>query len=219
MEGQPIGSGLTKYSFSCASDCSTTTLGSESVTVIGESLHMHQTGVRMTNELIRNGEVANVGYVDVFEFKQQGSFAVQQDQYKILPGDAFRTTCYYRNGTKFGYSSQEEMCVVFLLYYPAKRIDFGSFGSFPWTCMYGIDFMPTCKEELEIQTLDGVEGLGRRFGTASQCMRGPNEANETTSNDSATPSIGSEEQPDSAHKTNFLDILNFLLVVCAVLSL
>jgi hypothetical protein len=218
MEGQPIEDGLTKYSFTCASDCSSTILGSESVTVLAESLHMHKTGIRMTNELVRNGEVANFGAVDVFEFEQQGSFKVQQGQYEIFPGDAFRTTCYYRDGTKFGFSSQEEMCVAFLLYYPAKRVDFGSFGSFQWACMYGIDSLPICKEELEIQALESVEGLGRRFGTSSKCTTGPpNVANNAPSNDTAA--TGSEEQTDSAHKKEFLVVMNLLLLVGAVMSL
>jgi Copper type II ascorbate-dependent monooxygenase, C-terminal domain len=213
MDGQPIEDGLTNYTFSCASDCTENILGSDSVTVMVESLHMHKTGIRMTNELIRNGEVVNSAAVDVFEFRQQGSFKVQQEQYKILPGDSFRTTCYYRDGTKFGYSSQEEMCVSFLLYYPAKRIDFGSFGSLPWSCYYGIDSLPTCKEELEFQTIESVEGLGRRFGTPSQCMTGSNEAG------TGTTLTGSEDQTDSAHKKSFLVIMNVLLVVCAFLSM
>jgi hypothetical protein len=220
MEGHVIADGLTTYSFSCASDCSQEVLGSESVTVFAESLHMHKTGVRMTNELIRNGEVVNMGVVDVYEFEQQGSFKVQQDQYQILPGDSFRTTCYYRDGTKFGYSSSEEMCVAFLMYYPAKRIDVGIFGSFPWSCVYGIDSLPVCKEELEFETLESVEDLGRRFGTPSQCMTTSNEGNDTPSNDTAATPTESEGQTDSAaYKADFLVWMNLLLVVCVVLLL
>lgn len=80
MAGQPIEEGLTNYTFTCASDCTDNVLGSDSVTVMIESLHMHKTGIRMTNELIRNGEVVNLGAVDVFEFQQQGSFNVQQER-------------------------------------------------------------------------------------------------------------------------------------------
>ena len=36
-------------------------------------LHMHQTGVRMTNEVIRNGEVFHTAAVDVYDFEQQGT--------------------------------------------------------------------------------------------------------------------------------------------------
>ncbi len=167
LSGVAIGDGLTQYSFTCGGDCSSFVLADgEPVTVIAEGLHMHQTGVRMTNELIRDGEVVNFAAVDVYEFEQQGTFMVPQRDYQILPGDSFRTTCYYRDATAFGLSSQEEMCVAFLLYYPAKQLDFGDFGVFPWYCITGIEELPVCKEELEFMSLTSEEGLGRMFGSA-----------------------------------------------------
>jgi hypothetical protein len=36
------------------------------------ALHMHKSGVRMTNEVIRDGEVFHKAVVDVFDFDQQG---------------------------------------------------------------------------------------------------------------------------------------------------
>lgn len=33
---------------------------------------MHQSGVRMTNEVIRDGTVVNTAVVDVYDFDQQG---------------------------------------------------------------------------------------------------------------------------------------------------
>ena len=33
---------------------------------------MHKSGVRMTNEVIRNGEVFHKAVVDVYDFDQQG---------------------------------------------------------------------------------------------------------------------------------------------------
>jgi hypothetical protein len=38
-----------------------------------QALHMHQTGVRMTNEVIRDGEVFHTAVVDVYDFEQQGT--------------------------------------------------------------------------------------------------------------------------------------------------
>ena len=38
-------------------------------------LHMHQTGVRMTNEVIRGGEVVHGAVSDVYDFDQQGMCA------------------------------------------------------------------------------------------------------------------------------------------------
>jgi hypothetical protein len=184
--GEPIADGLTEYQFYCASDCTSLVLD-EPVTVIAESLHMHQTGVRMTNELIRSGEVVNYAGVEVFDFDQQGSFAVQQKEYQIMAGDEFRTTCYYRDGTQFGAGSQEEMCMAFVLYYPSKKIDFGSFGSLPWSCYYGIEQLPVCKEELQFQTLKTEDALGRRFGTPSSvCKMGGEDALAGDSNENAS---------------------------------
>jgi Copper type II ascorbate-dependent monooxygenase, C-terminal domain len=217
MNGQPIEDGLTEYTFTCGGDCSSTVLGSESVTVLAESLHMHKSGVRMTNELIRDGEVANMGAVDVFEFDQQGSFRVQQEPYEIMSGDAFRTTCYYRDGTAFGLGSQEEMCVAFLLYYPAKKLDFGAFGSFPWSCIYGIDSLPVCKEEMEFQTLGDEADLGRGFGTSpTQCMDMQTDVEqETPSSDTGTSPTGSDEQTDAASKISFV-ALSILMIAAAL---
>lgn len=39
--------------------------------MIQEILHMHKTGTRMTNELIRDGEVINKAVSDVYDFDQQ----------------------------------------------------------------------------------------------------------------------------------------------------
>jgi hypothetical protein len=166
LSGTAIASGLTQYSFSCGGECSSFVLEGEPVTVIAEGLHMHQTGVRMTNELIRDGEVVNFAAVEVFDVEQQGIFRVPQPDFQILPGDSFRTTCYYRDGAKFGLSSQEEMCIAYMLYYPAKQLDFGEFGAFPWFCTHGIEELPVCKEEIEVFSLTSEEGLGRMFGSA-----------------------------------------------------
>ena len=110
LDNTAIGEGLTEWSFECASSCSSLVLGGESVTVFGETLHMHKSGTRMVNEQIRGGKVIHEGVVDVFEFDQQGSYNVPIEPFQIQPGDSFRTTCYYRDGTEFGLSSQQEMC-------------------------------------------------------------------------------------------------------------
>ncbi len=40
------------------------------------ALHMHKTGVRMTNEVIRGGEVFHKAVVDVYDFDQQGKISM-----------------------------------------------------------------------------------------------------------------------------------------------
>jgi len=163
LYGELINDGLTQYEFTCPGQCSSTFLGGESVTILWQSLHMHQTGVRMTHEVMRDGEVINKAAVDVYDFEQQGSFSVRQRPIEFMPGDSFRTTCYYRDGASFGLSSQEEMCIAFIMYYPAK-----SFWGYPWVCPYHTrdDMGSGCKQELNYGDLNSVEKLDRVFGNS-----------------------------------------------------
>eukprot|EP00980_Cylindrotheca_fusiformis_P021251 scaffold8177_cov106-Cylindrotheca_fusiformis.AAC.3 len=125
---------------------------------------MHQTGIRMTNEVIRGGEVVHQSKVDVFEFSQQGTYRVPQEAFEVSSGDSFRTSCYYRDGTPFGLSSQEEMCIAYVMYYPVKY----AFGV-NWVCPYGIG-IPECGQTVESFDLQDESGLNRSFGTAgSNC--------------------------------------------------
>ena len=121
----------------------------------------------MTNEVIRGGDVVHTSRVDVFEFAQQGTFhAPISSSYKIYPGDSFRTTCYYRDGSEFGLGSDEEMCVAYVLYYPAKYVD-----EFPWMCPYDPPYIndPTCTSEVSDRTLSGDANLDRVFGGSNEC--------------------------------------------------
>eukprot|EP00579_Thalassiosira_antarctica_P022723 CAMPEP_0201989938 /NCGR_PEP_ID=MMETSP0904-20121228/93111_1 /ASSEMBLY_ACC=CAM_ASM_000553 /TAXON_ID=420261 /ORGANISM="Thalassiosira antarctica, Strain CCMP982" /LENGTH=880 /DNA_ID=CAMNT_0048544185 /DNA_START=21 /DNA_END=2663 /DNA_ORIENTATION=- len=165
LAGQNINAGLTRYQFTCPGECSAN-VGSGSVTILNEYLHMHQNGVRMTNEVIRNDEVVRASSVDVYDFEQQGGFHVPQQPYEVLPGDGFRTTCYYRDGDKFGLDSDEEMCIAFVMYYPAKE-----FAGNPWMCPYGIGALERigCEQELEFSDVASDDNLGRSFGTSNEC--------------------------------------------------
>mmetsp|Transcript_5138 Transcript_5138/g.7439 ORF Transcript_5138/g.7439 Transcript_5138/m.7439 type:complete len:645 (+) Transcript_5138:49-1983(+) len=170
MTGEKIDDGLTKYEFACPGECSSFFLaGGSGVTVFAEYLHMHEKGVRMTNEVIRNNEVVHKAHVDVFEFNQQGAFKVPQDSYQVLPGDSFKTACHYRDGAKFGIGSDDEMCIAYVMYYPAK-----GFGGYPWLCPYGLDIpSPNCNQELSPSSLGSDAELGRIFGSsssASECL-------------------------------------------------
>jgi Copper type II ascorbate-dependent monooxygenase, C-terminal domain len=113
--GQIVGAGLTKHEFDCPSSCSSTV--NQEVTVLREYLHMHEIGMRITNEQIRGDEVLRAGHIEHWEFEQNGNAAVQQASFVIKPGDGFKTTCYYedKGGSRtFGLASSEEMCMAFL---------------------------------------------------------------------------------------------------------
>jgi hypothetical protein len=187
LENTTINNGLTTYSITCPDACSSTYLtspmrssnssgneeeeegGEGGVTILSEMLHVHKTGVRMTNEVIRNGEVYHTAIADVYDsFDQQGAYMAPQGTYKVLPGDSFRTTCYHENGSRFGLGSQDEMCIAFLLYYPAKEV----LGT-PWQCASWAGVVPDygsgCSTELEYSDLDGPDGLGRKYGSPCEC--------------------------------------------------
>mmetsp|Transcript_2003 Transcript_2003/g.4945 ORF Transcript_2003/g.4945 Transcript_2003/m.4945 type:complete len:542 (+) Transcript_2003:262-1887(+) len=133
LGGEEIAAGHTKYEFNCPGSCSAAALlqkersvEDQGVTIISEFLHMHQTGVRMTNEVLRDGQVYHKASAEVFDFEQQGVHHVAQESYKVMPGDSFRTACYYKDGTTFGLASQEEMCIAYIMYYPAKALSQGA---------------------------------------------------------------------------------------------
>jgi hypothetical protein len=170
LEGQTVGVGWNKHDFTCSGSCATMALGGEPVTVIREFLHMHQTGARASNTQIRDGRVVRSSAIDYFSFAQQGNQAVQQDPFQILPGDEFKTSCYYKSnaGTAFGISSDEEMCIAFLFYYPRKRVS----GFLPWLCAVGYDrFVPACDSQWSSLSLSTTAELERTFGTTSEESR------------------------------------------------
>lgn len=101
-------------------------------------------------------------------FSSPGIYHVPQNNYKVLPGDSFRATCYYKNGTKFGLSAMNEMCVSYILYYPAKQTSSG----LAWQCLHAQqwgDALSGCAAELEYSNLNGIDDLGRNFGVSGQC--------------------------------------------------
>lgn len=173
LEGSLVGSGLTAHTFSCPGSCSAK--NSQPVTVVREILHMHQTGVRMTNDQIRDGQVIRTGSTEYWDFDQAGEMSVQQPSFVVQPGDSFRTTCYYDNGNKndtiFGASTQDEMCMAFMYYWPRKMytvpVDVGGGINVPmelsWVCGYDIPF-EGCSSTYTYETLQSSDDLGRTFG-------------------------------------------------------
>jgi len=166
LYGQAVGNGPTRHSFDCPGSCSS--LVGKEVTVLREYLHMHQTGARMKNEQIRDGQVIRSASIDFWEFHQNGNAAVQQDPFTIMPGDGFKTTCYYdgNDDRVFGLASSEEMCMTFLYYYPRTKIRIEEADmDFPWICGFGYGFEP-CDTSYEMKQLTSSEEFQRVFGVA-----------------------------------------------------
>ena len=169
----PIGDGLVSHTFNCPASCATAFTTDQEVTVFRELLHMHASGVRMYNRQMQGFRTKRVASVDFFDFDQQGSYSVIQEPYTIQRGDSFQTRCFYNSqqGERFGLSSQEEMCMAFLFYYPRQLL----FDTLPFVC--GVDFWyAPCSTRWESSSLADATELQRSFGTPNggQCRNVPN---------------------------------------------
>ena len=117
----------------------------------------------MTNSHYRNGVEIRKGVVNYFDFDQSGAYRVQQSAFKIQPGDSFKTECYYNSNddTRFGPGSFDEMCIVYMLYYPIIT------GFIPSICGYDLFFNPFCSAAHDSNLLENDDDIGRMFGKAS----------------------------------------------------
>ena len=100
--------------------------GSQPVTLITSSPHMHKTGVRGKFEIIRaNGKVE---VLDDSPFDQEDQ-SVKPINAVLNRGDKVRTTCVFNNDTnrpkRFGESTEDEMCFNFARYYPMGALQCG----------------------------------------------------------------------------------------------
>ncbi|XP_058445069.1 tyramine beta-hydroxylase isoform X1 [Malaya genurostris] len=116
---------LTGY---CIAECTKVALPSDGITIFGSQLHTHLRGVRILTRHFRNGvELREVNRDDFYSHHYQ---EIRQLRYrpKILPGDALMTTCYYDTrgyeaATLGGFSISDEMCVNYISYYPATKLE------------------------------------------------------------------------------------------------
>lgn len=155
LDGMVVGEGFSSYTFDCPATC-TEGFDAENVTVLREMLHMHQKGARMVNQQIRDGEVIREATVEHYDYRYAGMVSVMQGSYSVKRGDMFKTTCYYDSDaeTTFGFETENEMCIAFLLYYPKQDID---------RC--GLEtFIPSCAGDYEVKHLSSISELKRSFG-------------------------------------------------------
>ncbi|XP_055585811.1 tyramine beta-hydroxylase [Uranotaenia lowii] len=116
---------LTGY---CIAECTKVGLPESGITIFGSQLHTHLRGVRLMTRHFRNGkELREVNRDDFYSHHFQ---EIRQLRYrpKVLPGDALMTTCYYdtrgyETATLGGFSISDEMCVNYIHYYPATKLE------------------------------------------------------------------------------------------------
>jgi dopamine beta-monooxygenase len=206
--GEPVGDGLTLHEFACPASCSSLAI-SEPVQVIREFLHMHKTGVRVTNEQIRDNVVVRTGAIDLWEFDQAGAAAPRQQPFMVNPGDGFKTSCYYRDNDQsvFGRSSQSEMCIAYLFYYP--RVTLELFGeTYPWMCGQDIGFA-TCSTTYTETSLVDDSDLQRGFGV-NQC--------DATETETETPAVAPTPAPYGSSGSSIRDFASFVTIALMVFN-
>jgi len=103
-------------------DCSQQFFPSEGLTVFAVSLHAHTTARTLKLRHYRNGiELKPILEEPYYDFGYQENTKVNAT---LFPGDTLRVDCTYDTmarqlNTTFGLSTQQEMCVSSLYYYPA----------------------------------------------------------------------------------------------------
>ncbi|KAG2430801.1 hypothetical protein HXX76_009777 [Chlamydomonas incerta] len=106
----------------CPSGCTKQLPGP--VTLVYSGFHMHTLGRHIRTQWIRNGsELQPLGERRAWSFDYQGATYVDAAANSLSPGDSLVTTCTWdstgREGTtRFGYSTADEMCFNFVVYYP-----------------------------------------------------------------------------------------------------
>ena len=113
----------------CLSECTRASLPSpEGITVFASQLHTHLTGRRVWTSLIRNNKVVSILNSDNHYDQMFQEIRLLRKPIRVRPGDALVNTCVYEtqdriNMTFGGYSIRDEMCVNYMHYYPASKLE------------------------------------------------------------------------------------------------
>lgn len=166
LYGDPVAqeSGLAHHRFSCGSSCTSDHFGDSQATIFGTMHHMHGTGTRMTTRHYSNSgslqTTLNTEYYD-FDFQDEVDAGAMTgfDTFLFHGGDSFVVDCYYDErdvaafSGNFGRASEDEMCDLFLMYFPT--VGNNSFDCRP----------SDCEEYCGPEFLDTPASLDRLFGT------------------------------------------------------
>ncbi|XP_037815839.1 tyramine beta-hydroxylase isoform X1 [Lucilia sericata] len=112
----------------CIAECTELAFPPSGIVVFGSQLHTHLRGVRVLTRHFRGSEeLRELNRDDYYSHHFQ---EMRNLHYKprVLPGDALVTTCYYNtlgydNATLGGFSISDEMCVNYMHYYPATKLE------------------------------------------------------------------------------------------------
>lgn len=124
----PYGQTAFPLSGYCISECTQVSLPDGGINIFGSQLHTHLRGVRViTRHFRKDEELREVNRDDYYSHHFQ-EMRILRYKPKVLPGDALVTTCYYNttgydNTTLGGFSISDEMCVNYIHYYPATKLE------------------------------------------------------------------------------------------------
>jgi len=111
------GTGLQHFEYSCPTGC--TSSFPYPLNAFGSVLHMHQIGSMIWSTQWLNNTAIRTERIDFWDFKLQ---QITTDPYVINPGDRINLHCVYQQqsdrSVKFYLGSDDEMCLLFVWYYP-----------------------------------------------------------------------------------------------------
>ncbi|XP_023716021.1 MOXD1 homolog 1 isoform X2 [Cryptotermes secundus] len=111
----------------CSSHCTHKTLPQTGIKLVSVVLHSHLAGKKIRVRHIREGrELPRIAEDNSYDFSYQQS-RILPHEVAVLPGDELVTECVYQTPNRTeptfgGYSTKQEMCLAFLLYYPRTQL-------------------------------------------------------------------------------------------------
>ncbi len=112
----------------CMSECTREALPESGINILNGVLHAHLAAKKIRLRHIRDGkELPSILEDGHYDFNFQASRAPPSGERLVLPGDELLVECDYstshrRRITFGGLSTQEEMCLAFVIYYPRVKL-------------------------------------------------------------------------------------------------
>ncbi|XP_017062155.1 MOXD1 homolog 1 [Drosophila ficusphila] len=107
----------------CGPSCSSRMFPKDGIKIISGTFHSHQAGRKMILRHVRSGkELKRIIVDENYDSRHQQVHQLAHETV-VLPGDYLITDCSYetqhrKQPTFGGYSTKEEMCLIFITYYP-----------------------------------------------------------------------------------------------------
>ena len=167
--GKQVGRDFSVWKLPCPGDCTKKYFSNE-ITVYQTALHMHEIGVRMEAEHIRDEKIVNKHTSDFYEFRMSGVHTPVHKPFQVKSGDSFSIKCYYDTRSNenrvFGLASSDEMCITYYFYYPENPYFHGQCGIF--------EFDKNCNGEESYLSIPKEDDLGRTFGLGTKTCSAEN---------------------------------------------